>query len=348
METDQLPEYLRPIPEKIAVFRVGREEDLWVALPALQILRSTFPNAHIALIGSGEVKQNQYREFVDECIAFPDSIPLAEAAANPELLLVFCRQMQQRDWDLLLQMQDDGTFLNPLLQQMGASLLAGLIPEAYRESPEVNERFFMAYAPEKPVLNRFPDLMHYLGFASSVPSLPLTFLAEASAQESLVPPKSFVGLCPVTRTARSWPASHYAWVASKLAGKGYPIIWMGTAAEREALEEIKAHLPHGNTSIFCGKNSKSLAWLLSQATLIISNDIQIAQWAVALKVPVVRIETNQLLDEQRLPAGTKYHRIREKEAVNLNTVLDRALDLLAAESESSSEDLVSLEDQAQS
>src|SRR5438105_10238382 len=132
--------------KKIAVFRALQLGDLLCSMPAIRALRKAFPDAHIALIGLPWAKSlvDRFPDYLDSFILFPGYPGLPEQPVNPNEVTLFLDKMQKRKFDLILQMQGNGTIVNPLMQLLGARYNAGFCikneycpdPDMFLEYPE--------------------------------------------------------------------------------------------------------------------------------------------------------------------------------------------------------------------
>ena len=124
--------------QKIAVFRALQLGDMLCAMPALRALRSSYPDAEITLIGLPWAKSivERFSDYIDRFISFPGYPGLPEQPFDEEEFEFFLKKTRKEKFDLLLQMQGNGTIVNELLSQFGASNLVGFYnDESYMDSP---------------------------------------------------------------------------------------------------------------------------------------------------------------------------------------------------------------------
>src|SRR5690606_20439176 len=100
--------------KSIAIFRALQLGDFLCAIAAIRSLRQAYPNAHIAWIGLPGTQHLQHRfaNYIDEFIPFPGYPGLPEQPIEPKKILAFLQDMQRRKFDLVIQMQGNGTYVN--------------------------------------------------------------------------------------------------------------------------------------------------------------------------------------------------------------------------------------------
>jgi len=114
----------------IAVVRALALGDMICAMPALRALRARFPGAHIALIGLpwAEDIVRRFPAYLDELIPFPGFPGIPEVAVDPRRVTTFLTEMQDRRFDLAVQLQGNGLVINGFVALLGAERVAGFVP----------------------------------------------------------------------------------------------------------------------------------------------------------------------------------------------------------------------------
>ncbi|PMD94165.1 glycosyl transferase [Siphonobacter sp. BAB-5405] len=324
-------------PERIAVFRALKVGDLLCAVPAFRALRRAFPNAHISLISLPWAEEfvGRYAAYFDEFIPFPGYPGLPEQALDASRTIAFLQEMQGRNFDVVLQMQGNGTIVNAMVLLLGAKATAGYYPTQHAEQFCPDERLFMPYPPDEHEVKRHVRLMEFLGIPTQDFSLefPLTKAdarrAEALSAWSEIIQQPFVCIHPGGISARRWPASHFAKAADALAAQGYTVVLTGTQPEEQTVEEVRQQMHYPALSVAGATDLGSLGWVLRKSSLLLSNDTGVAHLAVALQVPSVVIYTTSRPEEWG-PLNPQRHRtIREAEATDPERVIEEAMKLLA-------------------
>ena len=102
---------------KIGVFRALQLGDMLCHIPAMRALRSAYPLAEIVLIGLPWCKDlvSRFSHLFDRFIHFPGYPGLPEQPFNEAEYSVFREKVQAESFDLLLQMQGNGTIVNEMM-----------------------------------------------------------------------------------------------------------------------------------------------------------------------------------------------------------------------------------------
>src|SRR4051812_22706948 len=112
---------------KIAILRALQLGDLLCAIPAIRSLRAAYPDAEITLLGLPWAKSfvNRFSEYLDKFIHFPGYPGLPEQSYSPDAWAQFVEIMHGEQFDLVIQMQGNGTIVNSMLQNLDIKQLAG-------------------------------------------------------------------------------------------------------------------------------------------------------------------------------------------------------------------------------
>lgn len=156
-----------PIVGKIAILRANALGDFIFTLPALQALRSAYPNAEIVLLG-----RQWHHSFlanrptpIDRVIVIPEGGVgnEFEHTQDPIELAAFFAAMQQEQFDLAIQLHGGGRNSNPFILNLGAKMTIGL------------------RTPDAALLDRWvpyvyyqPEIMRYLEVVSLVGAHPVS------------------------------------------------------------------------------------------------------------------------------------------------------------------------------
>jgi ADP-heptose:LPS heptosyltransferase len=337
---NKLTEKLGHPPKTIAIFRAIKLGDLLCAVPAFRALRSAFPQAHIALISLPWAAEfvNNYADYFDEFIPFPGWPGLPEQPFNPERTLQFLQQMQRRQWDVVVQMQGNGTLVNSMVHLFGATLVAGYYPaDLPSEQWAAQSGLFQPYPTCGHEVCRHVDLMTFLGIPSQ--GYDLEFRAnevdQLTAQQLLIANdllnKPYVCIHPGGISGRRWSAHHFAKVADWLSSQGYPVVLTGTTAEQSVIDSVRDQMLHPVLSLAGQTNLGVLGSILQRAALLVSNDTGVAHLGTACETPSVIIFTTASPSEWG-PLRTDRHRIvQESTTSGVDQVLAEVSHLLAGE-----------------
>ena len=150
--------------KKIAIFRALQLGDLLCVIPAIKALRFAYPDAEIILLGLPWAKSfvDRFSTYFDRFIHFPGYDGLPEQPFDEEKLEPFLNEMRAEQFDLVIQMQGNGTIVNPLMFEFGAANVAGF----YNEESFVDSTLFMPYPDFGAEIHRHLLLMEHLGMES--------------------------------------------------------------------------------------------------------------------------------------------------------------------------------------
>ncbi|MGX5820335.1 glycosyltransferase family 9 protein [Chitinophaga lutea] len=273
------------LPKTIAVFRALQLGDMLCAVPALRALRTAFPATHIALIGlpwaAGFVQR--FSRYLDELILFPGYPGLPEQPPDAAGICTFLASMRRRRFDLLLQMQGNGSIVNPLMHQLGATVTAGFRQPEEQSIPGL----FLEYPDTLHEIDRHLALMRYLGIPASGRELEFPY-----DKRVLLPrlPSPYICVHPGSRNAaRQWPPVYFAALADHFAAAGYHIVLTGTEDEMPLAENTAAMMRYSPSNLAGRTTPDGMAALLEGAAALFSNCTGVSHMAAALRTPSVII-----------------------------------------------------------
>ena len=266
-----------PVPDvgKIAVLRANALGDFLFAVPALQGLRTAYPEAEIVLLA-----RDWHADFVpgrvpavDRVVVVPNAegiwAPPGQAATEEELERFFASMAEER-FDLALQLHGGGRNSNPFVRRLGARVTAGSgTPDA-----EPLDRT-VAYVYYQSEVLRLLEVAAQVGARpeSLEPRLTVLDADRSEADEHLDGEGPFVALHPgATDGRRRWPADRFAAVGDALAGAGAHVLVTGAAEEGSVVDEVVARMHAPATGLAGALSTGGLAGLLSRCAVVVSND----------------------------------------------------------------------------
>ena len=277
----------------IIIFRALQLGDMLCAIPAIRALRNAFPDARIVLAGLpwAQTLTQRFPHYFDSFFAFPGYPGLPEQIPDPAAFTDFLKRVQNEKFDLAIQMQGNGSVVNPMVELFGARYTAGFcVPDHYFP----DNGLFMPYPDAGSEISRHVRLMYFLGIPSA--GLNLEFpLAEPDYQEFNklnLPTESgrYVCIHPGSRGAwRQWPVAYFAALADYCAEQGFSPVITGTTDELPIVDEV-ASLMKTDPVIAAGKTSLGVVGvLIKNAHLLISNCTGVSHMASAFRTPSIVI-----------------------------------------------------------
>lgn len=312
---------LQTAPRSIVILRALQLGDLLCTVPSFRALRAAFPQARITLIGLpwAEGFVRRFSSYLDDFIEFPGWPGLPEREPEIQRIPAFLQQVQAHHFDLALQMQGSGTITNPLVSLFSARQTAGYyLPGQFCPDP-------VTYAPYPKgghEIYIFLHLLAHLGIPAQGDHLefPLTNNEKETfqrfQQQNRLEAKRYICLHPGARySGRRWSPEKFAAVGDALTQSGYQVVITGTETERHLTEAVAANMHHPALDIAGKTDMPTVALLLANARLLISNDTGLSHIASALRVPSV-ILFNASDPSRWRPLDQHLHRV----VMNANSV----------------------------
>jgi ADP-heptose:LPS heptosyltransferase len=282
----------RQPPRKIAVFRALRLGDMLCAVPALRALRAAAPMSRITLIGlpwaASFVKR--FGKYLDDLLVFPGFPAFPEQPAHLNAVPHFLSEMQRQRFDLAIQMHGNGCLSNPLTVLFAAGRNAGYyLPGQYCPDP----RSFIPWDDSEHDVLRNLRLVEHLGAAGQGEHLEFP-LGDADcralqrSEVNLPMPGTYVCIHPGARPpSRRWPPQRFAEVADRLAADGMKIVLTGSMDEVDVVRAVRSAMRMPALDLCGTTDLGTMAALLSQARLVVTNDTEISHLAAAVSTPSV-------------------------------------------------------------
>ncbi|WP_244828219.1 glycosyltransferase family 9 protein [Caballeronia sp. TF1N1] len=300
--------------ERIAIFRALQLGDMLCCVPALRALRAAHPRAHIVLIGLPWASSfvTRYRPLIDELVPFPGAVGFPEQEETDAGLPSFWSAMQERRFDLAIQLHGSGGVANDIVEQMGARLNAGYL----KPDEAMREGVFIPWPDTLPEIARYNALMDALGIDASHTDLDIP-LSDEDIREcaglldayELDSTRLVLVHAGSQLPSRRWPAERFAQVALSLAHAGWQIALTGSAGEAPITSHIARALEGCDAIDLTGKTSLGgLAALVAKAQLVVCNDTGISHIAAAMRTKSVVIASGS--DTRRwAPLDHERHRV---------------------------------------
>jgi ADP-heptose:LPS heptosyltransferase len=274
--------------KKIAILRALVLGDLIFALPALDALHNTYPEAEIVYLGrlwhekflAGRVPG------IQRVIGFP---PAAQSyqdlgfLIDPEAASQIFPRLQAEQFDLAIQMQGGGYNANPFIQRLGARTSLGT-----RERGALAPDRWLRYQYHQHEVIRLLDLVALVGARTEnihphMRLLPDDAAAAAPFLQRIRRPFAVIH-SGARDIRRCWPVEQFAQAADLIRQNlGLEIVLTGTSEVDDQKAQTIAQRMQGRATNLSGKLSlPALAGLLSQAEIMVSNDTGPFHMALAL------------------------------------------------------------------
>ena len=277
--------------KKIVVFRALQLGDMLCAIPAIRALRKAYPEAEIILLGLpwARALTDRFDNYFDGFIHFPGFPGLPEQIFNSRIFPEFLKRMQQMEFDLVLQMQGNGSVVNPLMELFGARYTAGFSTPGHY-APD--NGLFIPYPDEDHEAKRHIQLMQHLGIPAD--GTDLEFPLTAADHEELqalgleIAPKKYVCIHPGSRgTWRQWPVRYFAALADLCIDQGYQVIVTGTKDEQDIVQSVISGMKSSAINTAGRTSLGAMGALIKDAAMLISNCTGVSHIASAFKTPSI-------------------------------------------------------------
>jgi len=302
-----------PIPRRLLLVRLSAIGDVVMAMPLLSMLRSSWPQAHIAwLVQSECVPLLQAHPDLDRAIELPRAHWRQLRRQGHWLRLAreltgFVRDLRREGFDTVIDIQ--GLLKSAVWARIsGAGVRIGLDP---REGSSGLMTHVVRSTPNDPrMASEYRHLASCLGLAGEFrPQLPLAADAQQQAQALVGERHPYAVLCPfTTRPQKHWFPEHWIDLALRLHQAGLTPVMLGGPGDRSAADEIHLGAPVivnlvGRTGL------PEAAAVIAGAAALVGVDTGLTHMAGALGVPALALfgSTRPYLDTGMERVRVLYH-----------------------------------------
>lgn len=290
---------------KIAILRALNLGDLLCSIPAIKALRKSLPNSHITLIGLPWAKEfvGIFNHYFDDFIEFPGYFGLPEREFRAEGIIKFLKEVQNRQFDLAIQMQGNGSITNSLVSLFHAKTNAGFYP---KEGFCPNKKTYLAYPDKLPEVLRMVKLMEFLGFPSTGNNL--EFPQSKETDHPIIGGK-YGCLHPGAKDKnKRCDLTKFSQVGSFLISQGFKLVITGLKEEKPLADKLESLFSNKAINLAGKTTLVNLANVIKHSKLLIANDTGVSHLADALNTPsVVIFKTSDPL--RWAPLNNQLHRI---------------------------------------
>jgi ADP-heptose:LPS heptosyltransferase len=269
---------------RIAILRALPLGDLLCAVPALRSFRRAWQDADITLVGLPGARGfvERFGAFVDGLLELPGYPGLPEPAADIAAVPDFLRDAQARGFDLVVQLQDDGSVTNPLAVLLGGSRTAGFFAEGAWCPDKESFVPWPDRGPEPMRLLRLPDRIG-LPVDGAALEFPLSDEDRAGRPEG-----EYACLAPGARTpGRRWSVEGFAAVGDALAERGLQVVVTGSEDDAAVTAAVAAAMSAPAVDLGGKTTLGAFGGVVEGARLLVTNDSGASHVAAALRTPSV-------------------------------------------------------------
>jgi ADP-heptose:LPS heptosyltransferase len=203
----------------------------------------------------------------------------------------WCAQVQQRGFDLALQVYGDNPAANEVTRRTGARLVGGFAPT--RGGLALDPALHLPYPHERHEADRHLRLLEHLGLppgADRALEWTVTGDDERELQALGLTAGAYVVLHPgATSASRRWPLDRFAAVAHALADDGLQVVVGGVPSEAETTGALVARLTCPVVDLTGRTSLGGYAALLRDAAVVVANDTGTAHLSAAVRGRVVTV-----------------------------------------------------------
>jgi len=316
----------RPRPRsaaRVCVYRIANIGDMVCALPAIHAIRRAYPTAHLTLLTSPGVQGAPWTGELLEGLKWLDEVYVyhSEDIAGWRRLLGMARGLRERRFDVWIELPPALASFRILLRNLMVARIAGVrwaggwrlgtVRIGGRAQSELR-----AFDDE---VNRMLKLLAELGIEGNDAIFPLA-LAEPHrrrADELLAVPalagRRLVAIAPgAKRPTNRWPMERFVEVGRRLAARGFALVILGGAAERELCSRLEEAVGGDGAVNLAGRCSvpESCA-VLARCELLICNDSGAQHLAAAMGTRCVSVFAARDLGLRWRPHGPGQVAIRK-------------------------------------
>jgi heptosyltransferase-2 len=260
---------------RILVIRGGAIGDFILTLPALALLRESFPEAHIELLGYRHIVELAVGRHYADASRSIEYGPLAgffnpKSELDPELCAWFSSFQQ-----VVSYLFDPDEFFAGNLRRAGVrNLIVG--------SPKIGDHAHAAAQLAEP--------LHRLALFLEDPAARFhpNDVDLAAAAPWLSGPRAPVAMHPGSGSARkNWPLARWQALAEHLLARGEPILIVGGESDDAQVEELRARLPHKGVRFAQKLPLPVLGAILGGCRAFVGHDSGISHLAAAAGAPCV-------------------------------------------------------------
>ncbi|HML34134.1 lipopolysaccharide heptosyltransferase II [Sporomusa sphaeroides] len=278
----------------ILIVKLSAIGDVIHALPVAAALKQNFPQARITWV----VEPPAYdlltsNPNIDEIIIFDKSqcktlVSLLRYAPG------FSRTLRQHQFDLALDLQ--GLFKSAAITYLSGAAKRLVYCNAREFSDQVSQKVCGPNCSGH-IVDRYLDVPLELGCQITKPEFTINITDKEAALAAAIAKQAglditnpYVVLIPGTNWPnKCWPPGHFAQLAEKLFEQHIIPVFVGTNADRTAMNEIIANMTIPPVDLTGKTTLKQLAYILKNARTVVAGDTGPMHLAAAVNTPVIAL-----------------------------------------------------------
>ncbi|QDR82046.1 lipopolysaccharide heptosyltransferase I [Sporomusa termitida] len=280
--------------QNILIVKLSAIGDVIHALPVAPALKQCFPQTRLTWVvepPAYDVLTNN--PCIDEIIVF-EKKRCKSLAGLYRYAPAFIRELRERRFDLALDLQ--GLFKSAAISWLSGAPERLVYCDAREHSDWIGKKICGPNLKGH-IVERYLDVARALGCRAAEPEFIIKITAAEFAQAGAIAHQAgldsknpYVILMPGTNWPnKCWPADHFATLAGKLFASGLIPVFVGSAADQNAMQAIQ-----GQSAVplldLTGKTSlKQLAALIKNARAVVAGDTGPMHLAAAIGTPVVAL-----------------------------------------------------------
>lgn len=278
----------------ILIVKLSAIGDCIHALPVASALKACYPQARITWV----VEKPAYdlltnNPNIDEIIIF-DKAQCKTPGGFFSYVPGFVSTLRNRRFDLALDLQ--GLFKSAAITYLSGAPKRLVYCNAREFSDKISQKVCGPNS-DGHVVDRYLDVVRAVGCHITKPEFTINItekeaaLAQAIAKQAgLDIAHPYVVLIPGTNWPnKCWPPGHFAQLAEKLFDKHIIPVFVGTNADKTAMDEIIANMTIPPVDLTGKTSLKQLAYILQNAKTVVAGDTGPMHLAAAVNTPVIAL-----------------------------------------------------------
>lgn len=278
----------------ILIVKLSAIGDCIHALPVASALKACYPEARITWI----VEKPAYdlltnNPNIDEIIIF-DKAQCKTLGGFFSYVPGLVSTLRKQRYDLVLDLQ--GLFKSAAIAYLSGAPKRLVYCNAREFSDKISQKVCGPNSAGH-VVDRYLDVVRAVGCHITEPEFTVTItekeavLTQAIAKQAgLDITKPYVVLIPGTNWPnKCWPPGHFAQLAEKLFEKQIIPVFVGTHADKTAMDEIIANMTIPPVDLTGKTTLKQLAYILKNAKTVVAGDTGPMHLAAAMNTPVIAL-----------------------------------------------------------